>query len=46
MGMVVATPIVAVLKIIYLFFDEKYDFFGFAKEKSVKKEISKVSTSK
>ncbi len=45
-GMVVATPIVAVLKIIYLFFDEKFDFFGFAKDKSVKKEISKVSKSK
>ena len=46
MGMVVATPIVAVLKIIYLFLDEKFDFFGFAKEKSVKKEISKVKPTK
>lgn len=29
-GMVIATPVVAVLKIIYVFLDEKYDFFGFA----------------
>ena len=28
-GMIVATPVVALLKIIYVFFDEKYDFFGF-----------------
>ncbi len=28
-GMVIATPVVALLKIIYVFFDEKYDFFGF-----------------
>ena len=28
-GMVIATPVVAVLKIIYVFLDEKYDFFGF-----------------
>ncbi len=42
LGMVVATPIVAVLKIIYVFLDEKFDFFGYSKEKSVKKEISKV----
>ena len=28
-GMVIATPVVAVLKIIYVFFDEKFDFFGF-----------------
>ena len=41
-GMIIATPLVAMIKIVYLFFDEKYDFFGFAKEKSVKKEISKA----
>ena len=28
-GMVIATPVVAVLKIIYVFLDEKFDFFGF-----------------
>ena len=46
MGMVVATPVVAVLKVIYVFLDEKFDFFGYSKEKSVKKEISKVSNAK
>ena len=45
-GMIIATPIVAVVKIIYVFFDEKYDFFGYSKEKNVKKEISRVSLSK
>jgi len=28
-GMVIATPVVALIKIIYNFFDEKYNFFGF-----------------
>ena len=28
-GMVIATPAVALLKIIYVFFDEKYNFFGY-----------------
>ena len=28
-GMVIATPVVAILKIIYVFLDEKYNFFGF-----------------
>ena len=28
-GMIIATPVVALLKIIYEFFDEKFDFFGF-----------------
>ena len=28
-GMVLATPVVALLKIIYVFFDEKYNFFGY-----------------
>lgn len=41
-GMIVATPIVAILKIIYIFLDTKYDFFGYTKNKSVKKEISKI----
>jgi len=45
-GMIIATPIVAVLKIIYVFLDEKFDFFGYSKQKSVKKEISRVSLSK
>lgn len=44
-GMVIATPIVAVLKIIYVFLDDKFDFFGYSKVKSVKKEISKVRVS-
>lgn len=41
-GMIVATPLVAIIKIIYVFLDEKFDFFGYSKDKSVKKEISKV----
>ncbi len=45
-GMIVATPIVAVIKIVYVFLDDKFDFFGYSKDKSVKKEISKVSLSK
>lgn len=28
-GMIVATPVVAVLKVLYIYFDEKYDFFGY-----------------
>ena len=28
-GMVIATPVVAILKIIYVFLDEKFDFWGF-----------------
>jgi hypothetical protein len=27
--MVIATPVVAILKIIYVFLDEKFHFFGF-----------------
>ena len=27
-GMVIATPVVALIKVIYNFFDEKYHFFG------------------
>lgn len=45
-GMIIATPIVAILKAIYLFYDEKYDFFGYTKSKDVKKEISKLNYSK
>lgn len=41
-GMIVATPIVAILKIIYIYLDAKFDFFGYTKNKSVKKEISKI----
>ncbi len=29
LGMVIATPVVAILKIIYNFLNDKYDFFGF-----------------
>ncbi len=36
-GMVIATPVVALLKIIYVFFDEKYDFFGY-RERSDKED--------
>ncbi len=32
LGMIIATPVVAILKIIYNFLDEKYDFFGFLEE--------------
>lgn len=28
-GMIVATPVVAVLKVLYIYFDNKYDFFGY-----------------
>ena len=35
--MVIATPAVALLKIIYVFFDEKYDFFGY-RERNEKEE--------
>ena len=36
-GMVIATPVVALLKIIYVFFDEKYNFFGY-RDKEEKEE--------
>ena len=29
LGMIIATPVVALLKIIYVFLDEKFDIFGF-----------------
>lgn len=45
-GMIIATPIVAIIKTVYNFFDEKYDFFGYAKTKDIKKEISKLDYSK
>ena len=32
-GMVIATPVVAILKIIYVYLDEKFDFFGFMDKK-------------
>ena len=32
LGMVIATPVVALLKIIYVFLDEKFDIFGFAEK--------------
>ena len=31
-GMIIATPAVAIMKIIYVFLDEKYDLFGFMDE--------------
>ena len=34
------------LKSLYIFCDEKYEFFGYAKEENVKKEISKIRYSK
>ncbi len=37
-GMVIATPVVAIIKIIYQFLDEKYDFFGFLDNDTDKKE--------
>lgn len=46
MGMIIATPLVAIVKIVYVFLDEKFDFFGYSKDKSVKKEISKVRLAK
>lgn len=39
-GMILATPISALIKIIYSFYNEKYDFFN---NKSNKKEKSKIS---
>ena len=41
-GMIVATPIMAIFKILYIFLDNKYDFFGYTKSKSIKKELSKL----
>ena len=38
LGMVIATPVVAILKIIYNFFDEKYGFFDFLDPDADKKE--------
>lgn len=45
-GMIVATPIVAIIKILYEFLDEKFDFFGYTKSPSVKKSISKINQNK
>ncbi len=36
LGMIIATPAVALLKIIYVFFDEKFDIFGFADKNNSK----------
>ena len=51
-GMVVSTPLIAIIKIIYTFFDEKYDFFK-NNDKSVeeleetsKKVIKKINDRK
>ena len=32
-GMVIATPVVAILKIIYVFLDEKFNLWGFMDKK-------------
>lgn len=40
-GMILATPIAALIKIIYIFFDKKYNFFGYTEE-NYNKEKSKV----
>ncbi len=40
-GMIIATPVVALLKIIYVFFDEKYDFFGFINNEDKEEEKPK-----
>ena len=37
-GMVLSTPIIAVLKQIYLFFDEKYDFFKNDKDDDIEED--------
>ena len=37
-GMVIATPIVAILKVIYVFLDEKYNLFGLKMKKKVVEE--------
>lgn len=37
-GMILATPIIALLKIIYVFLDEKYGFFDFKEEKSIERK--------
>lgn len=37
-GMVVATPVVAILKVIYEFLDEKFDFFEYADEPDIKRK--------
>ncbi len=42
-GMIIATPIMALLKILYIFFDEKYHFFEY-KDRTVKKENPKKIT--
>lgn len=33
-GMIIATPAIALMKIIYVFFDEKYNFFGYRDKES------------
>lgn len=37
-GMVIATPVVAILKVIYEFFDEKFGFFEYADEPEIKRK--------
>ncbi|MEG0798964.1 MAG: AI-2E family transporter [Bacilli bacterium] len=41
LGMVLATPIVALIKIIYSFFDKKYSFFKFEGKKIFKDKLAK-----
>lgn len=40
-GMVVATPVVACLKVIFLFINEKFHFFGKLKDSNVKEALNK-----
>lgn len=37
-GMVIATPVVAIFKVIYEFFDEKFGFFEYADEPEIKRK--------
>lgn len=41
-GMIIATPIVAILKIIYTFLDKKYDFFEYENDDKEKSKVDKV----
>lgn len=41
-GMILATPIVALIKVIYVFLDEKYGFFEYKEEKKTNIDIRKL----
>lgn len=40
-GMILATPIVALIKILYVFLDEKYSFFEYKEEKKIERKLVK-----